>query len=102
MSLPPDFETDSLMAVVYAVEGNGELETRAVGSNAPGQDRDPTDVSNRQVTATTFDIESDYKQDLRVQGRFLNYRVTHDPDSTTDNGFALTNMQFEINRGGRR
>ena len=102
MSLPHDFETDSLMAVVYAVEGNGELETRAVGSNAPGQDRDPTDVSNRQVTATTFDIESDYKQDLRVQGRFLSYRVTHDPDATTDNGFALTNMQFEINRGGRR
>ena len=102
MSVAPDFETDTLTSVVYVAEGNGEFETRIVGSNAPGQDRDPTDTDNRQLTATTFDITSDYKQDLRVQGRYASYRITHDADAITDNGFALTNMQFEVNRGGRR
>lgn len=102
LSVPSDFETDTVTSIVYVVEGNGELETQIVGSNAAGEDRDPTVDANRQLSATTFDITSDYKQDVRVQGRYINYRITHDPDVTTDNGFALTGMSLEINRGGRR
>tara|TARA_R110000868_G_scaffold31927_8_gene116625 strand:- start:4987 stop:6753 length:1767 start_codon:yes stop_codon:yes gene_type:complete len=102
MSNTPDFETDLISSVVYVVEGNGTFETAAVGSNAPGLDVDPTITGGRQITASGFDIASDYKQDLRVQGRYVNYRITHTPDGITDNGFALSGMQFEINRGGRR
>ena len=103
MTVAPDFETDSLMSVVYVVEGNGTLATSIVGSNAPGDDRDPTVTGDRQLVTSAFDISTEYKQDLRAQGRYLNYRITHTADAVAaDIGFALTNMQFEVDRGGRR
>jgi hypothetical protein len=103
MTVAPDFETDSLMAAVYTVEGNGTFTTSIVGSNAPGDDRDPTVTGDRQLVTSAFDISADYKQDLRAQGRYLNYRITHTADTVdADAGFALTNMQFEVDRGGRR
>jgi hypothetical protein len=103
MTVAPDFETDSLMSVVYVVEGNGTFATSIVGSNAPGDDRDPTVTGDRQLVTSDFDISTDYKQDLRAQGRYLNYRITHTADTVdADAGFALTNMQFEVDRGGRR
>jgi hypothetical protein len=103
MTVAPDFETDALMSVVYVVEGNGTFATSIVGSNAPGDDRDPTVTGDRQLVTSDFDISTDYKQDLRAQGRYLNYRITHTADTVdADAGFALTNMQFEVDRGGRR
>ena len=103
MTVAPDFETDSLMSAVYTVEGNGTFTTSIVGSNVPGDDRDPTVTGDRQLVTSDFDISTDYKQDLRAQGRYLNYRITHTADTVdADEGFALTNMQFEVDRGGRR
>mgnify|MGYP004468421493 CR=1 FL=1 len=102
LSIPSDFETDTIATVALIIEGNGKLKTQIVGSNAPGENRDPTVDAHRQITTVDFNIESDYKQDLRAQGRFLNYRVTHIPDLIDDKGFALVNMQLGINQGGRR
>jgi len=99
ISITPEFDTESLSSIAFIVEGSGTLEVDAVGSNAPGDNKDPTTSASGQMNTTSFNIANDYKQDIRVHGRFLNYRVTH---TSTSNGFNLTGMQFGVSKGGQR
>ena len=105
LAITPEFDTENLASIASLAEGMGQLSIRAYGSNAPadvimldGTDPDP----GRGIDMTMFDIDNngnmDYKQDIRVHGRFLNYRITHD---NTDN-MAVAGMQFDIGKGGRR
>jgi len=93
LAVSPEFDTETLVSMAILVDGSGTLSIEAVGSNAPGEDVDPTTAPD-----TAFDIATDYKQDLRVHGRFLNYRITHAAASEMN----LTGMQFDIGKGGRR
>lgn len=99
ISITPEFDTESLSSIAFIVEGSGTLEVDAVGSNAPGDNKDPTASASGQMNTTSFNIANDYKQDIRVHGRFLNYRVTH---TSTSNTFNLTGMQFGVSKGGQR
>ena len=95
VSLNTNYETETLVSVAFLLEGTSGLTTNIVSTNVPGDTSiSVTDSSNDKV----FDIASEYKQDIRVTGRFLNYRLTHNDSGN----FKLSGMQFETGQGGRR
>ena len=91
-ALAPEFDTESIGSMVVISEGTGSFDITAVGSNTPG------DTAKALTSFGSFAIANEYKQDMRLQGRFLNYRITH---NTTDN-FNISGLQLEISKGGRR
>ena len=97
LAMTPEFDTETLVSMALLVDGSGMIDVQAEGSNAPGAT--PIDFA---VAATgdsgDFDISDSYKKDIRVHGRFLNYRLTH--SGTTE--MNLTGMQFDISKGGQR
>ena len=101
--ITPEFDTETLASIAFLTEGSGVLSVRAYGSNAPAEVVElGSDQMRRGVDTTTFDINNngnmDYKQDIRVHGRFLNYRVTHDNVANA----TIAGMQFDLAKGGRR
>ena len=101
--ITPEFDTETLASIAFLTEGSGVLSVRAYGSNAPAEVVElGSDQMRRGVNTTTFDINNngnmDYKQDIRVHGRFLNYRVTHDNVANA----TIAGMQFDLAKGGRR
>lgn len=51
-------------------------------------------------TGVTYTIGEDYKVDTRVNGRFISYLISDRGDQP--GGWALSGLQFIINKGGRR
>ena len=49
--------------------------------------------------SNTFNIDTDYKVDLREHGRLLNHRIT---DNSGLHGWAIVGLQFDIGSGGTR
>lgn len=92
MSLTPEFDTEAIQSMAIIVDGSGTLNITAVDTDAPG------DVSAALINQGDFDIAQDYKHDIRVTGRFFNYRIAH--VGTTD--MNLSGIQLDINKGGRR
>ena len=97
LALTPEFDTENLASIALLITGNGMMNIEVVGTNIPAEDTvDTSDAGDK-----LFNIEREYKQDIRVHGRFLNYRMTHQA-ADTDNGFALAGFQFDIGKGGTR
>ena len=76
LTLTPEFDTETLASMALLIDGSDNLTINAVGSNAPGLDVDPTTSPPKDFT-----IADEYKQDIRVHGRFLNYRMSHNHTS---------------------
>ena len=98
LALTPEFDTETLgaIAVLADSEGTGTQFSISVrGSSTPG---DETGVGT--ATPFNFEIDEDYKTDVRTQGRFLNYRVGDITDQAKP--WRLSSMQFEIMKGGTR
>ena len=74
------------------VDGGGAIRVTAGGSNAPG------DLTATLDNLGDFTIAEDYKHDVRVQGRFFNYRLTH----SSNNEMNLSGIQLDVTKGGRR
>ena len=74
------------------VDGGSTITVTAAGTNAPG------DLTTTLDDLGRFTIADDYKHDVRVQGRFFNYRLFHD----TGDDMNLSGIQFDIGKGGRR
>ena len=94
MALAPEFDTENLASIAFLAEGDDTFEVLAKGSNAPGENI----VLSDDNTKGTFDLSEDYKKDIREQGRFLNYRITH----SGTGAFTLAGMQLDIMKGGTR
>ena len=97
-ALQTEYDTETLSAIGFLVDGSGTLTANVVTTDIPG---DTSIALNTAANDKVFSIDgatASYKQDIRVTGRFLNYRITH---SETSN-FNLSGMQLEINSGGRR
>ena len=101
MALAPEFDTEMLASVAFLVSGNGQLNVQVVGSNNTGGTPPDFTTTSTRFKGGLFDIDTEYKQDIREHGRFLNYRMTHVP-SAPDMGFDLTGFQLDIGKGGTR
>ena len=95
VSLNTEYETETLVSVAFLVDGSDTFTVNMVPTNAPGDiTASLTDVANDK----TFNVTTDYKHDVRITGRFLNYRISH----TASTNFNLTGLQLEVGQGGRR
>ena len=90
--MTPEFDTETLASMAIVSEGTGMFDIFVVGTDAPGE------VTNTIATAGSFNIPDEYKHDIRVHGRLLNYRIEH----TTTGNFVLSGLQFDISKGGTR
>lgn len=102
LALTPEFDTETLGAMAIHARSTDDtaltLTIRATGTNAPGAPS--SNFSNNTHDIADFTVLTDYKVDTRVQGRFLNYRITDVDQSTT--GWIMPAYQFEIMKGGKR
>ena len=94
LAITPEFDTENLASIALLTDGGGTIAVTAAGSNIPGDES----VMLDDAADANFDVTMDYKQDLRVHGRFLNYRLTH----SSSNNMNIAGMQFDIGKGGRR
>ena len=128
MSITPNFDTETIKDIALWADGGtietvgGEpqratLQIRARGTNYPGENPYLTTVENNaasgakrnKLTVNDFIIASNYKADIRAQGRFINYRVDDAASDTStaytaDNNKAwnISGLQMTISRGGER
>jgi len=94
LSLTPEFDTETLMSAALKAEGSSSVLTLQIaGSNLPAVDVSPT-----SGTSYTFTASSNYKVDIRENGRFLNYRL----GETAVNDWNISGLQYEIKKGGIR
>ena len=90
--MTPEFDTETVISMALLVDGGSTITVTAAGTNAPG------DLTTTLDDLGRFTIADDYKHDVRVQGRFFNYRLTH----SSNNEMNLSGIQFDIGKGGRR
>ena len=132
LALTPEFDTEQLQSLAIWGDG-GSLATfgdnidqavltvKMYGTNAPGQTLGEFNNNGQNTASNEFIVGEDYKIDMRVHGRFLNYLITD--YMVTDNtrvpneanlvldrnlniprgiSWNLSGMQADIFKGGRR
>ncbi len=97
LAITPEFDTETLASVALLVTGTDGLNLEMLGTSTPNVEYDFDSMGNDLIHESfTFTGSSDYKTDVRIHGRFLNYRI----GSNTD--WQLSGMQYEIRKGGQR
>ena len=122
MSITPNFDTENLSALALWADG-GSIETvggepqratlrvRSRATNYPGEkpflttaeDNTKTNAKRNKLVINDFEIASSYKVDLRVLGRFINYRIDDaNADNTVANNKAwnISGLQLTVSKGG--
>jgi hypothetical protein len=126
LSITPNFDTETLSSIALWADGGtiatvgGEpqratLQIRARSTNNPGElaylttpeDNTQTGSKANKLTVNDFTVAGSYKTDVRITGRFLNYRVD-DAAADTSSSYSGTNtkawnisgMQLGIMKGG--
>jgi len=97
LSATPEFKTEQFNSVALLTQGSGTLNIKAISSNAPAAM--PTNF-NSPDSSGTFTIATDYKNDLRLSGRFISYRI--DDGAATSTEWSLTGLQLAVQEGGTR
>ena len=98
LALAPEFNVEAVQGLALWAEGEANLDIKIQSTNVPS---DVVSLGTRPVDAR-FRVggnDADYKADLRITGRFLNYRIQ---DNATSTGWNIAGMQIEIMTGGRR
>lgn len=122
MSITPNFDTENLSALALWADG-GSIETvggepqratlrvRSRATNYPGEkpfltteeDNTQTNAKRNKLVINDFIIASSYKVDLRVLGRFINYRIDDaNVNNTVANNKAwnISGLQLTVSKGG--
>ena len=124
LPITPDYDTETLQSIAIWADGGtvttvgGEperatLRVRARATNYPGEkayittaeDNTQTDARANKLVVNDFVVADSYKVDLRVQGRFLNYRIddaTLTNTATNDKGWNISGMQLSVGKGGSK
>lgn len=128
LSITPNFDTEMLKSLALWADGGtveavgGEpqratLQVRARATNNPGEpayltvpeDNTQTNAKANRLVVNAFAVTDAYKTDLRVTGRFLNYRVD-DANADTSSSYTGTNkrgwnvsgLQLKVSKGGSK
>jgi len=123
LSVTPTFDTEQVDSLALWADGGtvttvgGEpqratLRVRSRTTNSPGEkayittaeDDTQSNAKANKLVVNDFTVASDYKVDLRVNGRLMNYRVD---DASTDNSSSPNNkawnvsgLQLEVKKSG--
>jgi len=125
LSITPNFDTEQLNSISLWADGGtattvggdlnrATLRLRSRATNNPGdpayltfaEDNTQTNSKANKLIVNDFTVAQDYKMDVRVTGRFLNYRVDDaNADastyvSTNVNAWNISGFQVGINKGG--
>ena len=117
-SIVPNLDTEQVVSMslwgdggtVTTVGGEPQpatLKISARTTNNPGQlaylttseDNTQSNAKANKLVVNNFSIGSDYKLDLNVFGRFLNYRIE---DNNNDKEWNISGIQMRIKKGGTR
>ena len=106
IELRPVFDTESLKAFGMYIQSDNPV-TLTLKVNQKNNPSDPTDFTNDTVYyfhSNTTDGQgnsiSDYKSDVRINGRFMGYRVSDGQSNT--NSWKLSSVVVETAKAGRR
>ena len=126
LSITPNFDTETLSSIALWADGGtittvgGEpqratLQLRARSTNNPGElaylttpeDNTQSGSKANKLTVNDFIVASSYKTDVRITGRFLNYRVDDAAADTSSSytgnntrAWNISGMQLGIMKGG--
>ena len=123
MAIVPEFDTEQLTSLALWADGStpeflrgtaqrNRLNVRVAATNNPGEisslAMDPA-ATEQAGNNNMFDVSQDYKIDMRIHGRFMNYRITDsatvtEADDTFNNQteWRISGMQADIIKGGTR
>ena len=96
MAVTPEFDTESVSGMALLFDGPSKVNIKYDGIDKLGE------VVNFSANAAIpFDTATDYKADVRFNGRFLNYRIESQSNEISLD-WNLTGYQIQINKGGSR
>lgn len=128
LSITPNFDTETLSSIAVWADGGtaatvgGEperatLRIRARSTNYPGEkaflttaeDNTQTNAKANKLVVNDFIVADSYKTDVRITGRFLNYRID-DANADTSSSYSGTNkkawnvsgFQLSVSKGGSK
>ena len=128
LSITPNFDTETLNSMAVWADGGtittvgGEpqratLQIRARATNNSGElayltaeeDNTQSNAKANKLTVNAFTVADSYKTDLRITGRFLNYRID-DANSSTSSGYTgandkawnISGFQLGVKKGGTK
>ena len=126
LSVTPNFDTEIVSSMALWADGGSQLtvggalqtatlQVRVRATNYPGEvpyltteeDNTQTDARRNKLLVNNFVVGSTYKSDVRVTGRFINYRID-DAVASTSSGYTAVNtrgwnisgLQIGIMKGG--
>lgn len=105
--MSPEFDVESLHSVVLwankeASASNFDLRLRFRGTDNPSQTFTYPLTANGGNASTNvqFTVGSEYKADVRVNGRFVSYRITD--EGLVSDLWRISGIQLDVKKGGRR
>ena len=126
LSITPAFDTEQLTSMALWADG-GSIETiggepvratlrvRARATNNPGEkafltvaeDNAQSNSKANKLVINDFVVASNYKTDVRLFGRFLNYRIddAQSANATTaanNKAWSISGLQLDVKKGGTR
>lgn len=96
LSVTPEFYTEQFNSLALLTQGSGTLNVRTTGSNYPATQ---PNLASPTVNGS-FPIANSYKSDLRIQGRFISYKI--DDSAGVNTKWSITGMQITVQEGGPR
>ena len=127
MSIAPNFDTETINSIALWADGStittlggddnfATLQIRARATNYPGEkafltsaeDNTATNSKANKLVVNDFTVASNYKSDIRITGRLLNYRIddanadASNYVSTNEYQWNISGLQIGINKGGKR
>tara|TARA_A100001015_G_scaffold10811_2_gene12987 strand:- start:6207 stop:10457 length:4251 start_codon:yes stop_codon:yes gene_type:complete len=126
LSISPTFDTEQVNSMALWADGGsieavgGEpvratLRIRARSTNNPGQlsyltvaeDNTQSNAKANKLVVNDFNVASNYKSDMRVFGRLINYRIddAQAANATTaanNKAWNVSGLQLDVNKGGKR
>lgn len=125
LSISPNFDTETLNSISMWADGGtvttlgGEpnratIRLRARSTNYPGEkaflttaeDNTQANAKANKLIVNDFIVADNYKTDVRITGRFLNYRIddananASNYVSTNTNAWNISGFQLGVNKGG--
>ena len=126
LSITPNFDTETLNSIALWADGGtiiavgGEpqratLQVRARATNYPGEkaflttveDNTQTNAKSNKLVVNGFTVADAYKTDMRITGRFLNYRIDDAAADTSSSytgsntkAWNISGFQLGVMKGG--
>lgn len=126
LSITPNFDTETLNSIALQADGGtiiavgGEpqratLQVRARATNYPGEkaflttveDNTQTNAKSNKLVVNGFVVADAYKTDMRITGRFLNYRIDDAAADTSSSytgsntkAWNISGFQLGVMKGG--